>query len=116
MESQQMMEILLKEIKAGQEQNRINQEQMKADRKADQEKAEADREAAQEELLAKLDADRRTDKDNFLAKMNADLEQVQEFMKMLQAYQAKTDAALPAMQVRKPAAKRLPPHLNPKPK
>jgi hypothetical protein len=35
MESQQMLELLLKEIRAGQEENRINQEKMEADRKAD---------------------------------------------------------------------------------
>jgi hypothetical protein len=46
-----------------------NQEEMKADRKADQERADADR------------------------------VQTQELMKMLQAYQTKTDAVLPAMQV-----------------
>jgi hypothetical protein len=41
--------------------------------------------------MAKLDANQ--------AKADADRIQVQEFMKTLQAYQAKTDAVLPAMQV-----------------
>jgi hypothetical protein len=53
MDSQQMMEFLLK-------------------MDADQEKAEADRKAAQEELLVKLDADRKTDKEEMIAKLDAD--------------------------------------------
>jgi hypothetical protein len=59
--------------------------------KADQEKAEADRKAAQEDILAKMDANQ--------TKADADRVQMQELMKTLQAYQAKTDAVLPAMQV-----------------
>jgi hypothetical protein len=51
---------------------------------ANQEKAEADRKAAHEDLIAKMEADRA---------------QMEEFMKTLQAYQAKTDAVLPAIQV-----------------
>jgi hypothetical protein len=67
--------------------------------KADQEKAEADRKAAQEDLMAKLDPDRKTDKEYLMAKLDADRAQMQAFMKMMHAYQAKTDAVLPAMQV-----------------
>jgi hypothetical protein len=106
------MELLVKEIKAGQEENRINQEKMEADRKADkqdllakmdanQAKAEADRKTNKEEiktghkeLLAKMGADSKASQ----VKADADREQMQEFMKMLEAYQAKTDAVLPAMQ------------------
>jgi hypothetical protein len=55
------------------------------------ENAEADRKAAQEDILAKMDANQ--------AKAGADRVQMQEMMMMLQAYQAKTDAVLPAMQV-----------------
>jgi hypothetical protein len=102
MEMQQMMELLLKEIITKQEKAEANQkkaeadrkadkEEMKADRKADQEKAEADRKAAQDDLMAKLDANQ--------AKADADRVQMQEFMKTLQAYQAKTDAVLPAIQL-----------------
>jgi hypothetical protein len=80
MESQQMMELLLKEIRAGQEENRINPEKMDADRRTDK-----------EDFLAKMDANQ--------AKADADRAQMQEMMKMLQAYQAKTDAVQLAMQV-----------------
>jgi hypothetical protein len=79
MESQQMMELLLKEIRAGQEENRINQEKMDADRRTDK------------DFLAKMDANQ--------AKADADRALMQEMMKMLQAYQAKTDAVRPAMRV-----------------
>jgi hypothetical protein len=73
MDTQQMLELLLAKIDANQE---------KAE--AYQEKAEADRKAAHEDLMAKTDAYR---------------VQIQEFMKTLQVYQAKTDAILPAIQV-----------------
>jgi hypothetical protein len=45
--------------------------------------------------MAKLDADRKAAQ----AKADADQVQMQELMKMMHAYQAKTDAVLPAMQV-----------------
>jgi hypothetical protein len=79
MESQQMMELLLKEIRAGQE-NRINQEKMGADRKADQAKAEADRKIDKEERKA--------------AQTKADADRVQMQEMMLHANQTKTDAKL----------------------
>jgi hypothetical protein len=50
---------------------------------ANQEKAEADRKATHEDLMAKMEADRA---------------QMEEFMKTLQAYQAKTDAVPLAIQ------------------
>jgi hypothetical protein len=72
MEMQQMMELLL---------------EMKADRKADQEEADANQE--------KAEADRKLDKEE----RKAHRAQMQEFMKTLQAYQAKTDVVLPGIQV-----------------
>jgi hypothetical protein len=66
--------------------------------KAEQAKAEADRKADQ----AKAEADRKIDKEErkaAQAKADADRVQTQELMKMMQAYQAKTDAVLPAIQV-----------------
>jgi hypothetical protein len=67
---------------------------------------EAKRKEDKEELLAKLDADGKTSHKELLAKMeaaqekaDADRAQMQEMMKMLQAYQAKTKAVLPAIQV-----------------
>jgi hypothetical protein len=88
MEMQQMMEMLLKEIKAGQEQmmtkldskGKTDKEEMMAKLDANQEKMEADRKADQE-------------------RMEADRRDLTEMMKMMQAYQAKIDAVLPAMQV-----------------
>jgi hypothetical protein len=98
MESQQIMEFLLKmeadrkadrksdieEIKTTQakaDANRVQMlERMEADRKADQERMEADRKADQE-------------------RMEADQRDLKERMKMMQAYQAKTKAVLPAIQV-----------------
>jgi hypothetical protein len=111
MEMQQMMEMMLKEIKAGREENRINQEKAEADRKADQEKAEADRKTDKEDLMAKLDADRKAAQEDLMAKLEADRAQTQEFMKMLEAYQAKTDAVLPAMQVTETSHKETAAHL-----
>jgi hypothetical protein len=73
MEMQQMMEMLLKEIKAGQEQ----MEKMEANRKADK-----------EDFMAKLDADRRAVKEE----NKADRRDLKELMKMMTANQAKTDA------------------------
>jgi hypothetical protein len=90
MDPQQMMELLLKEI-------RTNQEKAEADRTADQEKAEADKKTDKEDLMAKLDADRKAAQEDLMAKLDADRAQMEEFMKKLQAYQAKTDAVLPAM-------------------
>jgi hypothetical protein len=75
-----MLELLLKEIRAGREEIRIHQAKMEANRKTDN-----------ENFLAKMDANR--------AKADADRVQTQEFMKTLQAYQAKTKAVLPAIQV-----------------
>jgi hypothetical protein len=49
--------------------------------------------------MAKLDADRKAAQEDLMAKMEADRAQMAEFMKTLQAYQAKTDAVLPAIQV-----------------
>jgi hypothetical protein len=66
---QQMMELLLKEIRSNQEKAEANQEKAEADRKIDKEEGKADR------------------------------AQTQQMMKMLQAYQAKTDAILPAIQM-----------------
>jgi hypothetical protein len=104
-----MMELLL----AMREDMKTDKEERETIRKADKEERETIRkadqakiEAGQKELLAKLDADRRTDKEDFLAKMDAnqakadaDRVQMQELMKMMQAYQARTDAVLLAMQV-----------------
>jgi hypothetical protein len=53
MESQQMMELLLKEIRAGQEENRINQAKMDADRKTDKEELKTNH----AKLLATMEAD-----------------------------------------------------------
>jgi hypothetical protein len=80
MEMQQMMELLLA---------------MRKDRETDKEEIET----GQEALLTKLDADRKAAHEDLMAKMEADRVQMQEFMKTLQAYQAKTDAVLPGMQV-----------------
>jgi hypothetical protein len=60
---------------------------MEADRKADQTKAEANKKKDKEERKAAQ------------AKADANRVQMQELMKMLHTYQAKTDAVLPAMQV-----------------
>jgi hypothetical protein len=83
MDPQQMMELLLKEI-------RTNQEKAETDRKTDKEERKADRKAAQEDLMAKVDANQ--------AKADADRVQMQQLMRTLQAYQAKTDTFLPTMQ------------------
>jgi hypothetical protein len=71
MESQQMMELLLKEIRAGQEENRINQAKMDANMKAWREKVEADRKIDQEERKATQEKAETHHKD-FLAGMDAD--------------------------------------------
>jgi hypothetical protein len=68
MGTQQMMELLLKEIRAGQEEMRTNQAKTEAERKADQAKIEA----GHKEFLAKLDADRKTSHKELLAIMEAD--------------------------------------------
>jgi hypothetical protein len=73
MEMQQMLELLLAKIDANQEKAEANQKKAEADRKADKEERKADR--------------------------KADRAQTQQMMKMLQAYQAKRDAVLPAMKV-----------------
>jgi hypothetical protein len=92
---QQMMEMLLKEIKAGQEENRINQEKMEAKLDADRKTDKEEIKTGHKELLAKMEANRKPDQE----KAEADRARTQEMMNMLQAYQAKTDAVLPAMQV-----------------
>jgi hypothetical protein len=92
MEMQQMMEMLLKEIKAGQEQMVTK---LDANMKSYQEKTEANLKKNQEDFMAKLDADRKAAQ----AKADANRVQMQELMKMMDAYQAKTDAVLLAMQV-----------------
>jgi hypothetical protein len=56
---------------------------------------EANRKIGQEELLAKLDADRKAAQE----RADAYRAQTQEFMKTLQAYQAKSDPVLPSIQV-----------------
>jgi hypothetical protein len=53
------------------------------------------RKTGHKELLAKMEVDRKAAQ----VKADADREQMQELTKTLQAYQAKTDAVLPAMQV-----------------
>jgi hypothetical protein len=128
MEMQQIMEMLLKEIKAGQEQMvtklDAKQERMDANPKKNQEdfmpKLDADRKTDKEEiktghkeLLAKMEADRKADQEKAKADRKIDKEerkasqanavadrvQMQELMKMMHVYQTKTDAVLPAMQV-----------------
>jgi hypothetical protein len=84
MDTQQMLELLLTKIDA-------NQEKAEADRKTDKEEIKT----GHKELLAKMEADRKIDKEE----RKADRAQTQQMMKMLQAYQAKTDAILPATQV-----------------
>jgi hypothetical protein len=90
METQQMMEFLLK---------------TEANRKTDKEnlmaKLDADRKTVHKELLAKMEADRKAAQE----KADADRVRMQEFMKNLQAYQAKTDTVLPAIQVTKTSHK-----------
>jgi hypothetical protein len=87
MDLQQMMELLLKEI-------RTNQEKAESDRKADKEEIKT----GHKELLAKMEADRKAAQEDLMAKLDADRAQTQEFMKTLQAYQAKTGAVLLAIQ------------------
>jgi hypothetical protein len=91
METQQMMEFLLK-MDADREPDK---EDLVAKLDVNQEKADADRKTGHKELLAKMEADRKIDKEE----RKADRVQMQEMMKMMQAYQAKTDAVLPATQV-----------------
>jgi uncharacterized membrane protein YgaE (UPF0421/DUF939 family) len=97
METQQMMEFLLK-MEAKME---IVHKDFLAKLDANQEKAEANRKTGHNGLLAKMEAYREIYRDERKAaqeKADADLAQMQEFMKTLQAYQAKTDAILLAMQ------------------
>jgi hypothetical protein len=100
MESQQMLEFLLKmeadrkaERKADKEEKKKEKDEMEAKRKEDK-----------EEMMAKLDADRKTGHKELLAKMeaaqekaDADRAQMQEMMKTLRAYQVKTKTVSPAM-------------------
>jgi iron-sulfur cluster repair protein YtfE (RIC family) len=94
MESQQMMELLLKEIRANQAKTDANQ-------------AKAD--AGHKELLAKLNADRKTDREEILAKMDTNMksgqEQIQENLKKIieetmTTNQARTDVQLKELTVR----------------
>jgi hypothetical protein len=86
MKSQQMMELLLKEIRANQEENRINQEKAEADRRADKE----ERKKESEDFLAKLEANQ----EEMKADRKADRVQMQQMMKLLHANQTKADAKL----------------------
>jgi hypothetical protein len=92
MDPQQMMELLLKEIRTNQAKMDAKQAKAEADRKTDKEEITT----GHKELLAKMEADRniRVDKEE----RKADQVQIQQMMKMLQAYQAKTDDILPATQ------------------
>jgi hypothetical protein len=98
MDTQQVLELLLARMDADREERKTDKEEREADRKADKEERETIRkadqakiEAGHKKFLAKMDANR--------AKADADRVQMQELMKMIHAYQAKTDAVLPAMQV-----------------
>jgi hypothetical protein len=77
------MEMLLKEIKAGQEQMVTK---LDADRKTDQAKMDADSKKTQEDFMAKLNADRKTGKEDFMARMDANMK----------AWREKTDADMKA--------------------
>jgi hypothetical protein len=68
MEMQQMMEMLLKEIRAGQEQTEAN-------RKKENDEMDARRKKDKEDFMAKLDANRRTDKEEMEAKRKPDKEE-----------------------------------------
>jgi hypothetical protein len=79
MESQQMMELLLKEIRAGQEETRTNQAKM---------------EASHKELLAKMEADRKADQE----KAEAHRREIKEMMKIMNSNHNETLACRETME------------------